>query len=74
MYTSSICSDNFVLYIQTLRIIILTFNRPRSLHRVLTSLELTNYRRNCQPWELLLEMHVDVGGGIDGERVKQVAH
>ena len=74
MNTSSICSDNFVLCIQTLRIIILTFNRPQSLHRVLTSLELANYRRNSQPWELLLEIHVDGGGGIDGERVKQVAH
>ena len=75
MNSSSICSTNFVFCVQTLRIFILTFNRPQSLQRMLHSLEMADYKfkRNNPGWKLMLEIHVDGGGGLEGQRVKEVA-
>ena len=72
MNISSVCRNNFIFCIQTFRIIVLTFNRPFSLQRLLTSLEASDYKTNS--WELLLEIHIDGGGGVEGEKVREVAN
>ena len=47
------------------RIIVLTYNRPVSLLRLLTSLENSDYNfsRNNPNWRLILEIRIDGGGG-----------
>ena len=59
----------------TFRIIVLTWNRPRSVQRLLDSNENSDYNftRNNPNWNLVLEIRVDGGGGEDGENVKQLA-
>ena len=49
----------------SLRIIVLTYNRSRSLHRLLKSLENSDYNftHNNPSWRLILEIRVDGGGG-----------
>ena len=53
----------------------LTYNRPRSLHRLLTSLEKSHYNftENNPNWNIVLEIRVDGGGGEEGNWVKNVA-
>ena len=57
------------------RIIVLTYNRPRSLHRLLRSLEAAHYTfpTNNPAWDIILEIRVDGGGGQQGDTVKNVA-
>ena len=47
------------------RMIVLTYNRPKSLTRLLNSLERSDYSfsRNNPHWRLILEIRVDGGGG-----------
>ena len=61
--------------ILTFRIVILAWNRPRSLQRLLSSLERSDYSfvRNNPGWDLLVEIRVDGGGGEEGEEVKRIA-
>ena len=57
------------------RIIVLTFNRPRSLARLLRSLEAAHYDfpQNNPSWKIRLEIRIDGGGGGDGDLVRNVA-
>ena len=57
------------------RIIVLTYNRPRSLLRLLRSLEAAHYTfpTNNPAWDIILEIRVDGGGGQQGDTVKNVA-
>ena len=57
------------------RIIVLTFNRPRSLARLLRSLEAAHYDfpQNNPGWEIRLEIRIDGGGGEEGDLVRNVA-
>ena len=66
---------NFVHCVLTFRIIVLTWNRSSSLHRLLTSLEETEYyfAENNPDWRLELEIHRDGGGGEEGRRTQEVA-
>jgi len=59
----------------TFRIIVLTWNRPSSLSRLLTSLEDSDYhfQENNQNWRVELEIHRDGGGGDKGRRTREVA-
>ena len=61
--------------ILTFRIVILAWNRPCSLQRLLSSLERSDYSfvRNNPGWDLLVEIRVDGGGGEEGEEVKRIA-
>ena len=47
------------------RIIVLTYNRPGSLYRLLKSLENSDYSfgHNNPTWDIILEIRVDGGGG-----------
>lgn len=59
-----------------MRIVVLTFNRPRSLARLLRSLEAAHYDfpRNNPGWDIILEIRrIDGGGGEDGNLVRNVA-
>ena len=60
---------------QCARIIVLTYNRPRSLLRLLRSLEAAHYTfpTNNPAWDIILEIRVDGGGGQQGHTVKNVA-
>ena len=69
MNTSADCSDNFVLCVQMFRIIILTFNRPQSLKRLLTSIDSTDYAYGKNSWNLHLEIHIDGGGDLNADVV-----
>jgi hypothetical protein len=66
---------NFVQCVLTFRIIVLTWNRPSSLTRLLTSLEESDYHflENNQNWRIELEIHRDGGGGDEGRRTMEVA-
>ena len=66
---------NFVHCVLTFRVIVLTWNRPSSLHRLLTSLEDTEYQVGGQHpgWRVELEIHRDGGGGEEGRRTREVA-
>lgn len=66
---------NFVQCVLTFRIIVLTWNRPSSLKRLLTSLEDSDYyfHDNNQNWRIELEIHRDGGGGDEGRRTMEVA-
>ena len=57
------------------RIIVLTYKRPRSLLRLLKSLENSHYNfsENNPRWRLILEIRIDGGGGEDGRLVENVA-
>ena len=61
--------------ILTFRLVILAWNRPHSLQRLLSSLERSDYSfvRNNPWWDLLVEIRVDGGGGKEGEEVKRIA-
>ena len=52
------CDDN-----PTIRIIVLTYNRPLYLFRLLRSIEEAdyNFQRNNPHWNLVLEIRIDVG-------------
>ena len=52
------CDDN-----HTIRIIVLTYNRPMYLFRLLRSIEEAdyNFQRNNPHWNLILEIRIDVG-------------
>ena len=52
------CDDN-----HTIRIIVLTYNRPLYLFRLLRSIEEAdyNFQRNNPHWNLVLEIRIDVG-------------
>ena len=63
---SELCNStnlpNLVSLVTTFRIIVLTYNRPWSLHRLLQSLENSHY--DTRPaWDLVLEIRIDGGGG-----------
>ena len=47
------------------RIIVLTYNRPWSLYRLLQSLEAAHYNfpQNNPGWRITLEIRIDGGGG-----------
>ena len=55
--------------------VILAWNRPHSLLRLISSLENSDYNfaKNNPSWELLVEVRVDGGGGKKGEEVKKIA-
>ena len=74
-FLNSTFPSDLVLFVTTFRIIVLTWNRPRSLQRLLDSIENSDYNftRNNPNWNLVLEIRVDGGGGEDGENVKQIA-
>ena len=61
--------------ILTFRLVILAWNRPHSLQRLLSSLERSDYSfvRNNPGWNLLVEIRVDGGGGQEGEEVKRIS-
>ena len=67
--------SNFALCVLTFRIIVLTWNRPASLLRLLTSLDNSDYhfKDGNQHWSIELEIHRDGGGGLDGEKTLQIA-
>ena len=52
------CCDNLAI-----RIIVLTYNRPLYLFRLLRSIEEAdyNFQRNNPHWNLILEIRIDVG-------------
>ena len=45
----------------------MTYNRPRSLSRLLKSLEMADYNfsHNNPEWRIILEIRIDGGGGRD---------
>ena len=49
--------------------------RPKSLERLLASIEATDFgfAEDNPGWEILLEVRVDGGGGEEGRKVEQVA-
>ena len=51
--------------VKTFRIIVLTYNRPHSLLRLLKSIENSDYtfHHNNPHWRLILEIRIDGGGG-----------
>ena len=61
--------------IHLIRIIVLAHNRPRSLLRLLKSLEATNFNftENNPEWKIVLDIHIDAGGGEQGRLVENVA-
>ena len=68
-------SADFVLFVTTFRIIVLTWNRPKSLQRLLNSLENSDYgfSKNNPNWDLVLEIRIDGGGEEEGEATKKIA-
>ena len=72
--SSSCPHPNFVSCVLTFRIIVLTWNRPASLYRLLQSLEAAEYYYEESPdWVVELEIHRDGGGGEEGEQTRKVA-
>ena len=75
----SVCSGtnltNFVLRVNTFRIIVLTYNRPTSLFRLLKSLQNSDYSfaHNNPGWRLILEIRIDGGGGAEGKLARKIA-
>ena len=68
-----ICKD-FLAMITVFRIIVLTYNRPYSVSRLLKSINEADYDFEENPnWRLILEIRIDVGGGQDGEAVQTLA-
>ena len=65
---------NFVQCVLTFRIIVLTWNRPSSLNRLLISVEDSDYYflDKNQNWKIELEIHRDGGGGDEGKRTLEV--
>ena len=60
--------------IVSVRIVVLTYNRPVSLHRLLRSLETADYTFPlAPPWRRVLEVRVDGGVGPDWERTVSLA-
>ena len=58
----------------TYRIVVLTYNRPLSLLRLLKSLQSSHYNYHNHPsWKLILEIHIDGGGGQGGQLVENIA-
>ena len=53
--------------VETFRIIVLTYNRPHSLLRLLKSIENSDYtfHHNNPRWRLILEIRIDGGGGAE---------
>ena len=68
-------NTTFITSILTYRVVILAWNRPHSLQRLLTSLERSDYNfvRNNPGWDLVVEIRVDGGGGKEGEKVVKIA-
>ena len=64
------CATNFVACVTTFRIVVLTWNRPIALTRLLSSLERSYYHHG---WNIILEIHIDGGGGENGDKVRDVA-
>ena len=60
--------------IVTFRIVILAWNRPSSLLRLLRSLETSDYTfvKNNPFWDILVEIRVDGGGALEGKRLRQL--
>ena len=58
---------DFVSRVKTFRIIVLTYNRPHSLLRLLNSLENSDYtfHHNNPHWRIILEIRIDGGGGAE---------
>lgn len=69
-------SLDFLNFVTIFRIVILTWNRPESLLRLLNSLEQTefNFVEGNPHWQLLLEIRVDGGGGAEGASVEHLAN
>ena len=61
--------------IVTFRVVILAWNRPSSLRRLLASLDRSdyNFKRNNPGWNLIVEVKIDGGGGKEGEEVIRIA-
>ena len=72
-FQTSVCDpaidSGFLSLITTFRIIVLTYNRPQSLLRLLRSIETSDYSfcDNNPNWKLILEIKIDRGG----DKVKQ---
>ena len=63
--TSPSHCTTFLSCVITFRVIVLAWNRPRPLQRLLTSLERSDYtfKQNNPGWEILVAIRVDGGGG-----------
>ena len=80
-YLISLClSSSFssvdVQSIDTFRVVILAWNRPSSLSRLLCSLEKADYtfKENNFKWKIQVEIRIDGEGGKKGKEVKKVAN
>ena len=62
--------------ISSFRVVILAWNRPNSLLRLLRSLERSDYsfQQSNPGWEITVEIRVDGGGGAEGQEVKRIAN
>ena len=72
-HAGGLCLD--ISSILTFRVIILAWNRPHSLLRLIRSLERSDYtfQGNNPGWDIMVQVRLDGGGGAEGEKVKQVA-
>ena len=70
---SGVCLN--ISSILSFRVIILAWNRPHSLLRLISSLERSDYtfQGNNPGWDIKVQLRLDGGGGAEGEKVKQIA-
>ena len=74
MNTTAGCPhQNWVLCVNTFRLVILTWNRPHSLARLLDSVTATHWNWPASPdWDIVIDFQVDGGGGERGEEVRRL--
>ena len=66
-------SSNWVLCVTTFRLVILAWNRPHSLARLLDSVTATHWDWPASPdWDIVIDFQVDGGGGERGEEVRRL--
>ena len=60
---------------ESFRVVILAWNRPNSLLRLIRSLERSDYsfQDNNPYWDIMVEIRVDGGGGTEGKKVRKIA-
>ena len=73
-FCEPIIGSDFFHMVTVFRIIVLTYNRPYSVHRLLKSINEAEYDFEEIPkWKLILEIRIDAEGGQDGEAVQTLA-
>ena len=74
MNTTAGCPHpNWVLCVTTFRLVILAWNRPHSLARLLDSVTATHWDWPASPdWDIVIDFQVDGGGGEQGEEVRRL--